>query len=60
MASGCTAAQDEGAFQPVRSWLYVEPGCAEKALTEGDEWPVTVEYYLDPAEDAVVEALEPE
>ena len=48
LCTGCSA-QDEG-FVPVKSWLYIEPDCAERVLTEGQEWPVTVEYNLDPDE----------
>lgn len=47
--TGCAGGQDNPG--PVRSWIWVEPSCAERVLLEGEQWEVPVEYYLDPAED---------
>ncbi len=34
-----------------KSWLYIDPSCNTRVLTEGETWEIPVEYYLDPAED---------
>lgn len=47
--NGCAGGQDDG--DSTRSWIRIEPSCAERVLTEGEQWEVPVEYYLDPAED---------
>jgi hypothetical protein len=49
----CSAALAAPAQAPaaVKSWLYVDPSCASRVLVSGEQWKVTVEYYLDPSED---------
>jgi len=35
----------------VKSWIYIDHSATARVLTEGDEWLVPVQHYLDPSED---------
>jgi len=34
-----------------KSWIYIDASASGRVMTEGDDWDIPVEYYLDPSED---------